>query len=226
MDKVEIRFVPEGMIVTLRRSKTNQEGAIEDIGIARGRWAETCPVRALEAWLNAAHITQGPIFRPLGKHGNVRGHRLTDHAVGLIIKRAAERAGLDPAQFSGHSLRAGLVTSAYAADVPKHAIQAQTWHQSERMLRTYKRSGILFTQNASGKVGLCGSNPSIRWTRQCCDAGRRRRATAWRRRRSPGVRLEQLEWEIAHYQTCRMLLVSASALLIIAVGVGRVVLTH
>lgn len=154
LDYADIKFVPEGMIVTLRRSKTNQEGATEDIGIARGRWAETCPVRALEAWLNAAHITEGPIFRPLGKHGNVRARRLTDHAVGLIVKRAAERAGLDPAPFSGHSLRAGLVTSAYAADVPEHAIQAQTRHQSERMLRTYKRSGTLFTQNASGKVGL------------------------------------------------------------------------
>jgi integrase len=154
LDYPDIKFVPEGMIVTLRRSKTNQEGAAEEIGIAWGRWAETCPVRALDAWLKAAGITEGSIFRPLGKHGNVRPRRLTDHAVGLIVKRAAERAGLDPAPFSGHSLRAGLVTSAYAADVPEHAIQAQTRHQSERMLRSYKRSGTLFTQNASGKVGL------------------------------------------------------------------------
>jgi integrase len=154
LNVADIRFVPEGMIVTLRRSKTNQEGATEEIGIARGRVAETCPVRSLQAWLNAARITEGPIFRPLDKHDNVRPRRLTDHAVGLIVKRAAERAGLDPTPFSGHSLRAGLVTSAYAADIPEHVIQAQTRHHSERMLRSYKRSGTLFTQNASGKVGL------------------------------------------------------------------------
>src|SRR4051794_14701960 len=72
LDYTDIRFVPEGLVVTLRRSKTNQEGQTETIGIARGQRAETCPVRALKAWLAAAGITEGPIFRPLGKHGNVR----------------------------------------------------------------------------------------------------------------------------------------------------------
>jgi hypothetical protein len=84
----------------------------------------------------------------------VRPRRLIDYAVGLIVKRGAERARLDPAPFSGHSLRTGLVTSAYASDIREHVIQAQTRHQSERMLRSYKRTATLFTQNASGKVGL------------------------------------------------------------------------
>jgi integrase len=154
IDYADVQIVPEGLIVTLRRSKTNQEGAKEVIGIARGQAADTCPVRALQAWLTAAGITSGPIFRPLGKHGNVRPRQLTDHAVSAIVKRAAARAGFDPEPFSGHSLRAGLVTSAYAADVPEHEIQAQTRHKSERMTRTYKRQATLFTQNASGKLGL------------------------------------------------------------------------
>jgi integrase len=74
--------------------------------------------------------------------------------VALIIKRAAAAVGLDPARYAGHSLRAGLATSAAAADVPERIIAQQTGHRSMEVLRRYIREGSLFPQNAAARVGL------------------------------------------------------------------------
>jgi integrase len=79
---------------------------------------------------------------------------LTDKAVVLVIKKYAAMAGLDPRIFSGHSLRAGLATSAAAAGVSERAIMAQTGHKNAAMVRRYIRDGELFRDNAAGKVGL------------------------------------------------------------------------
>jgi hypothetical protein len=63
-----------------------------------------CPVVALRAWLEAAAITEGPVFRPIAKGGRIQPTRLTDRSVAAIMKAHAQRAGLDPKQFAGHSL--------------------------------------------------------------------------------------------------------------------------
>jgi integrase len=154
LDRADLAFDRDGLTVTLRRRKTDQEGAGTEIGVPYGSNPETCPVRAVEAWLALAGVADGPVFRRIYKGGNIAASRLSDRAVALIVKQLAERAGQDPALFSGHSLRAGLATSAAAAGVEERVIAKQTGHKSMPVLRRYIRAGSLFTENAAGRVGL------------------------------------------------------------------------
>ncbi len=80
--------------------------------------------------------------------------RLTGRSVARVVKRYAEAAGLDPSDYAGHSLRAGLATSAAAAGVSERVIMKQTGHKSEKMVRKYIREGSLFRDNAAAQVGL------------------------------------------------------------------------
>ena len=100
----DIDPVREGIILTIRRSKTDQEGVGRKIGIPFGRNIH-CPVRALEAWIAAAHIEDGPVFRPIDRHGRVSIGRLSGEAVSLIVQERLAAAGFDPTGYSGHSLR-------------------------------------------------------------------------------------------------------------------------
>ena len=150
----DITFVPEGLAVTIRRSKTDQTGEGEKIGIPYGKNKHTCPVRSLKAWLTEAGITAGAIFRGIDRHGNVQPRGLTPQSVALVVKRAAGASGLDGSLFGGHSLRAGLATSAAAAGVEERLIANQTRHKSMTVLRRYIRDGSLFRGNVAGKVGL------------------------------------------------------------------------
>jgi integrase len=150
----DVQFTTVGAVVTLRRSKTDQEGASRKIGIPKGTRLDTCPVRALRAWLDAAVISEGAIFRAVDRHGHVAAAPLTGRSVDRIVKRAAAAAGLDAAAFSGHSLRAGLATAAAAAGASERSIMQQTGHKSERMVRRYIRDGELFRENAAAIVGL------------------------------------------------------------------------
>ncbi len=155
LDVGDLDFTRAGLIVTLRRAKTDQEGAGRRIGIPYGANKLTCPVRSVQSWLTAAKIKSGPIFRPVDRFGRLQPGRLSDRAVALVVKRSAKRvAGLDPERFAGHSLRAGLATSAAAAGVEERKIAQQTGHQSLLILRRYIRDGDLFRGNAAGAVGL------------------------------------------------------------------------
>ncbi|WP_409190869.1 site-specific integrase [Bradyrhizobium sp. RDM4] len=147
----EVEHVRQGVILHLLRSKSDQEARGQKIGIpfARGRW---CPVGALEAWLTISGISEGPIFRPVDRHGRVHGCRLSGEAVGEIVRERVSAAGLDPSGYSGHSLRAGLATSASQVRVPTWKIRAQTRHASDAMLARYIRHGELFTDNAAGAL--------------------------------------------------------------------------
>ena len=149
-----MQFVPEGLVLTIRRSKTDQEAAGEKISIGTGRFSETCPVRSLRSWLVASGIVRGPIFRAITRHGAIRPNALTDQVVAFQVKRYAQLAGLDASIFSGHSLRAGLATSAAIAGASERRIQDQTRHRSVTMVRRYIRDGNLFRDNVSSIVGL------------------------------------------------------------------------
>ncbi len=149
----DLRFVRDGAVLTLRRSKTDQEGQGTEKAIPYGSHPDTCPVRALRDWLDQAGITSGAIFRSF-RAGRLQTHAASDRTVAEVVKAAAEAAGLDPALYSGHSLRAGLATSAAAAGVEERVIMKQTGHRSERMVRKYIREGNLFRENAAAKVGL------------------------------------------------------------------------
>ena len=143
----------DGLVVTVARSKTDQEGEGRKIGIPYGSNPATCPVRAVRAWLDRSQIKEGPLFRPI-RHGTVLATRLSPRSVALIVKRVGGAAGLEPMNYAGHSLRAGLVTSAAAAGVAERTIMNQTGHRSLPTLRRYIRDGSLFRENAAAAVGL------------------------------------------------------------------------
>lgn len=154
LDVADVVLTRDGLVVTLRRSKTDQEGQGRKVGIPFSPRPHLCPVRALQAWLEASGITVGALFRPISRHGKVQPGRLTAQSVALVVKRAAEAAGLNSAQFAGHSLRAGHATSAAANGAPERVIMAQTGHRSLNMVRRYIRDGSLFRENSAAYLGL------------------------------------------------------------------------
>jgi site-specific recombinase XerD len=146
----DIEETAEGLRVTIRHSKTDQEGRGAVIAIPRGRLA--CPVEALKAWFQAALIASGPIFRPIAKGERLLGSRLTDRSVAKIVKAHAARAGLDPAQFAGHSLRSGFLTSAAAHGASIFKMADQSRHKSMDTLRGYVRDAEIFKDHAGAAL--------------------------------------------------------------------------
>ncbi|HRI90518.1 MAG TPA: site-specific integrase [Accumulibacter sp.] len=151
LDVADIEHVRQGIIITLRHSKTDQEGAGRKIGIPYGR-SRHCPVAAVTDWLTRSGITVGAIFRPITRHGHLQAERLSGDAVSEVIRERLAAAGIDPEGYSGHSLRAGFATSAAQAGASTIKIRQQTGHTSDAMLSRYIRDGELFIGNAAGAV--------------------------------------------------------------------------
>lgn len=147
----DIRFVPEGVVIHLRRGKTDQNGLGRNVAIpfVKGRH---CPVRALKAWLKKSGIESGTLFRRFNRYEQIMQQGLTAQSVALIIKQRVAEIGLSPEQYSGHSLRAGLVTSAAKAGVSSWKIRQQTGHKSDLMLQRYIRDSQLFVDHAVCKL--------------------------------------------------------------------------
>jgi integrase len=154
LDVEDCTFGRDGLTIVLRRSKTDQTGVGRKIGIPYGSNPSTCPIRALQDWIEQAGITAGPLFRCVNRHGHVQTDRLSDYGVVRIVKKLSERAGLDSAKFAGHSLRAGHATAAAIAGASERSIMAQTGHRSVQMVRRYIRDGSLFRENSAAKLGL------------------------------------------------------------------------
>jgi len=150
----DCEFAREGLIVTLRRSKTDQEGIGRRVGIPYGSNPDTCPVRNLQSWIERTGISTGPLFRSINRHGQVQPNRLSGIDVARIIKKLAVRTGMDSAKYAGHSLRSGHATSAAVAGASERSIMNQTGHRSVQMVRRYIRDGYLFRENSAGKLGL------------------------------------------------------------------------
>lgn len=147
----DVEHVRQGLVLHLRRSKTDQAGRGRKIGIPFGR-TRWCPVQHLSEWLSDAGIEEGPIFRRIDRHGHVAPGRLSGEAVSIIVKKRVAVAGFNPEFYSGHSLRAGLATSAAMAGASLWKIRQQTGHASDAMLTRYIRDGDIFTDNAAGTV--------------------------------------------------------------------------
>jgi integrase len=179
LDHDDIDHVRQGLVITLRRSKTDQLGAGRKVGIPLGR-SRWCPVAALDHWLAYSGITDGPLFRPVNRHGRIMSQRLSGEAVSLVIRERLVAARYDHTGFSGHSLRAGFATSAAQAGVPTLKIREQTGHASDAMLARYVREGELFVGNAAGAL-LCCRVASPEGTRLAQDALACR---SWRHSRS------------------------------------------
>ncbi len=151
LERVDVEVARQGLIVTIRRSKTDQESEGRRIGIPHGR-TRHCPTAAVEAWLVASGISDGPLFRPITRHGHLGGEALTGDAVSILLRERLCDAGIDPGGYSGHSLRAGFATSAAQAGVSALKIRQQTGHASDAMLARYIREGELFMGNAAGML--------------------------------------------------------------------------
>lgn len=143
LDVEDIQFLDDEMIVTVRRSKTDQEGRGAKKRIPMLMDESLCPLRAVRKWLDVSGLDSGAVFRAIDRWGHVRTDRLTDKVIALVVKGAAKDAGLEPRQFSGHSLRAGFVTQAAKDDVPEWEIAEVTGHKSRAVLQRYIRDAGL-----------------------------------------------------------------------------------
>jgi site-specific recombinase XerD len=151
----DLRFTDDGLVLTIRQSKTDQEREGQTIGIPYGSHPKTCPVRAVRNWLECSAVGSGSLFRAIGRWGReVTANPICDHQLAKIIKTLARRAGLDPGAFSGHSLRSGLATSAAEGGATERSIMQQTRHKSLKQVRHYIRRGSLFRDNAAARSGL------------------------------------------------------------------------
>jgi len=147
LDVADLEETAEGLHVRIRRSKTDQESAGDFVAIPYG--SRLRPVRALKDWLAASGITEGALFRPIRKGGRaVEPERLSDRSVANIVKTHAEAVGLDPALFSGHSLRSGFVTSALQSGADVLRVMDVTRHRQINTLKVYDRRAKAFRQHA------------------------------------------------------------------------------
>jgi site-specific recombinase XerD len=153
-DVEDVSETGDGLVLALRRSKTDQEGQGAKVALPFGSHPETCPVRSFRAWIAASGITAGPVFRGINNRGQLARIRLDSNSVARIVKKCARRAGLDPAPYAGHSLRAGFCTQAYLNGVPELSIMRQSRHQSLDTVRKYIRDKSLFRDNPASRLGL------------------------------------------------------------------------
>lgn len=145
LELADIEFVTDGAKITIRKSKTDQEGAGQTIAIYGGK-LDVCGI--LKDYLQAAGIVDGALFRPITKSDQTRNQAITDKSIAKIVKRYAEAAGLNPDDFSGHSLRAGFVTSAAAVGANLFKIMDVSRHKSVQTVRIYVRNAEMFKDHA------------------------------------------------------------------------------
>jgi site-specific recombinase XerD len=146
LNMADLEFCAGGLSVIIRKSKTDQDGLSATIAIALGSIA--CPVDAVRAWIRAAGISDGPLFRPVTRTGKISQRRLSARAVAELVKTYARRAGLKAADFSGHSLRSGFLTSAAARGASIFKMMDVSRHKSVETLRGYVRDAELFRDHA------------------------------------------------------------------------------
>jgi integrase len=154
LDVEDLEFTDRGVLVHLRKSKTDQEKAGDVVAVPTGQHQETDAVLAARRWLSVAELSTGPLWRVIDRWGNLSSVRLSTRGVSRAILRAAGRTEMDTEHLSSHSLRAGFATSAAAAGASERSIAAQTRHRSMQTLRRYIRLASAFDENAVSKVGL------------------------------------------------------------------------
>lgn len=149
LDVDDLEDTPEGILVTIRQSKTDQEAQGRQIALHYRNDEGLDPVRAIRRWLDVAGISEGPVFVQVGRWGVPRpGERLSSRMVSLIVKDMARTLGLDSDGYSAHSLRSGFVSECDRRGIPAGAVRTTTGHQSDAMLNSYSRPGQLFRDSA------------------------------------------------------------------------------
>tara|TARA_A100001234_G_C12499720_1_gene331375 strand:- start:293 stop:763 length:471 start_codon:yes stop_codon:yes gene_type:complete len=152
IDHEDIELVPEGLKITIKKSKTDQfgEGMIKGLPYFTNKIY--CPVIHLKKWLEISKIKEGPIFRRFSKGMILTDKRLTDQSVVLLIKKYLNLAGIDNKNFAGHSLRSGFATVAAEFGADERSIMAMTGHKTTQMVRRYIKEANIFKNNALNKV--------------------------------------------------------------------------
>jgi len=154
LDYDDLDFVPEGLKISLRRSKTDQFGEGFTKALPYFDTSQYCPVISLKNFLDLSKINSGPVFRRFVKGSKLSENRLTDQTVALLIKEYLNLAGIDSKNYSGHSLRSGFATSAAESGVEERSIMAMTGHKSSEMVRRYIKEANLFKNNALNKIKI------------------------------------------------------------------------
>lgn len=146
-----IDFIPDSnrMILTIPKSKTDQESKGQFVPIIDGQFIQ--PIKRLKDWLNTHNITSGYVFRTLNKNGSLNTKHMHITDIPRIIKSYVTMIGLNPTHFSGHSLRAGFVTSAAIHDASIHKIMEITRHTSTDTVMKYIRDANAFKNHAANK---------------------------------------------------------------------------
>ena len=161
-------FEGRGLVVEIRASKTDAEGEGAVVGIpygdheltcpitaVDGDHELTCPITAVERWLQCSGRTgEDHLFCRIDRHGNLREGGISGDGINELVKKRVKDAGLDATRYSGHSLRAGLPTSASEEKVGMEAWMPHTRHKSVKVAMGYARTGTLFTNNPASQVGL------------------------------------------------------------------------
>jgi len=168
LDIADVQPGQEGLDVTIKMSKTDQEAKGQEVPVLTGQHPETCPVRATQAWITLLAergITSGPLFRPVDRHGRIGNEpeaagkprdRLAGRAVAEIVRRHALAAGLkDASKYKGHSLRSGGASAAYATGAPVSGIAGHgRWAENSPVVLGYVRQVDKWKNHPMREVGL------------------------------------------------------------------------
>ena len=154
LDYDDLDFVPEGLKIKLKKSKTDQYGKGFTKALPYFDNSQYCPVVSLKKWIEISKITSGAVFRRFSKGSRLSENRLTDQTVALLIKEYLKLTGIDSKNYSGHSLRSGFATSAAESGAEERSIMAMTGHKSTEMVRRYIKEANLFKNNALNKIKL------------------------------------------------------------------------
>ena len=154
LDYDDLDFVPEGLKISIRRSKTDQfgEGMIKALPYFDS--SQYCPVVSLKDWIAVSKINSGSLFRRFSKGSRLTENRLTDQTIALLIKEYLQLAGINSKNYSGHSLRSGFATSAAESGAEERSIMSMTGHKSTEMVRRYIKEANLFKNNALNKIKI------------------------------------------------------------------------
>ena len=154
IDYDDLEFVPEGLKINIKKSKTDQFGEGMIKGLPYFTNEIYCPVINLKKWLKISKIRSGPIFRRFSKGLSLTNQRLSDQSVVLLMKKYLTLAGIENKNFAGHSLRSGFATVAAESGADERSIMAMTGHKSTEMVRRYIKEVNIFKNNALNKVKL------------------------------------------------------------------------
>lgn len=142
----DVRLVPQGLELVIARSKTDQDGEGQLVAVPEGQRIR--PKGLLLDWMDAAAHVEGPLFRQLTRRGDLTGSPMSDRAVARLVKTAAGKAGYDPSEFGGHSLRAGFLTEAANNRASLFKMQDVSRHKSVQVLSEYVRQAERFDDHA------------------------------------------------------------------------------